>query len=71
MRAGVAATVAGLGPPDAAHELVVALRLEGGTALLARITADAARRLALAPGRPILALIKSTSIEVAATEGAA
>jgi molybdate transport system ATP-binding protein len=33
-------------------------------ALLARVTPDAIARLALAPGGPVLALIKSTSIEV-------
>jgi len=33
-------------------------------ALLSRVTPDAILRLALAPGCPVLALIKSTSIEV-------
>jgi molybdate transport system ATP-binding protein len=33
-------------------------------ALLARVTPDAIARLALSPGGPVLALIKSTSIEV-------
>jgi molybdate transport system ATP-binding protein len=33
-------------------------------ALLARVTPDAVARLALSPGGPVLALIKSTSIEV-------
>jgi molybdate transport system ATP-binding protein len=33
-------------------------------ALLSRVTSDAVVRLGLAPGRPVLALIKSTSIEV-------
>ncbi len=32
--------------------------------LLSRVTADAARRLALAPGLPILALVKAVAIEV-------
>jgi molybdate transport system ATP-binding protein len=35
-------------------------------ALLARVTPDAIDRLALSPGGPVLALIKSTSIEVLA-----
>jgi molybdate transport system ATP-binding protein len=35
---------------------------DGG--LLSRVTTDAIARLALAPGAPVLALIKSTSIEV-------
>jgi molybdate transport system ATP-binding protein len=33
-------------------------------ALISRVTSDAVLRLALAPGKPVLALIKSTSIEV-------
>jgi molybdopterin-binding protein len=35
-----------------------------GPALLARVTPDAASRLALAPGRPVLALVKSVAIQV-------
>jgi molybdate transport system ATP-binding protein len=37
-------------------------------ALLSRVTSDAVQRLALAPGTPVLALIKSTSIEVLSIE---
>ena len=37
-------------------------------ALPARVTPDAIAPLALSPGRPVLALIKSTSIEVSGDE---
>jgi len=43
--------------------VVVEIALPSG-ALLARVTPDAVVRLRLAPGGPVLALIKSTSIEV-------
>ena len=43
--------------------MMVEIALPDG-ALLARVTPDAVARLALAPGGPVLALIKSTSIEV-------
>ncbi len=59
----LATSVAGIGAPVGA-ELAVELRLPGGAALLARVTADAVRRLELAPGRPVLALVKSTSIAI-------
>jgi molybdate transport system ATP-binding protein len=45
------------------RSVVVEIGLEDG-ALLARVTLDALTRLALLPGSPVLALIKSTSIEV-------
>jgi molybdate transport system ATP-binding protein len=49
---------------DAARRSVlVEIGLADG-ALISRVTSDAIVRLALAPGRPVLALIKSTSIEV-------
>jgi molybdate transport system ATP-binding protein len=48
-------------PSEAA--VLVEIRLPGGT-LLARVTADAIARLSLTPGGSVLALIKSTSIEV-------
>ena len=54
--------------PEAGAELAVELRLPGGDALLARVTTDAVRRLALAPGRPVLALVKSTSVEIMGRE---
>ena len=47
----------------ARRAMMVEIALPDG-ALLARITPDAVVRLALAPGCPVLALIKSTSIEV-------
>lgn len=46
----------------AAHAALVSLELGGGP-LLARVTIDAAERLRLAPGRPVLALIKAMSVD--------
>jgi molybdate transport system ATP-binding protein len=43
--------------------VMVEIALPDG-ALLARVTPDAISRLGLAPGGPVLSLIKSTSIEV-------
>jgi len=43
--------------------VMVEIALSDG-ALLARVTPDAVARLGLVPGGPVLALIKSTSIEV-------
>jgi molybdate transport system ATP-binding protein len=49
---------------DVAHRSVlVEIALPAG-ALISRVTPDAIARLALSPGKPVLALIKSTSIEV-------
>jgi molybdopterin-binding protein len=49
---------------DAARRSVlVEIALSSG-ALISRVTPDAIVRLALSPGAPVLALIKSTSIEV-------
>jgi len=48
---------------DAARTVLVEVALPGG-ALLARVTPDAVARLGLGPGAAVLALIKSTSIEV-------
>jgi len=55
------ATVAGI---DAAgpHEVLVTLRA-GPTPVLARLTRDAAAQLALAPGRAVFALVKSTAFD--------
>ena len=50
-------------PPRGAALVEVALR---GAALLARVTPDAVSRLHLAAGAPVLALIKSMSVEVLA-----
>jgi len=45
------------------RSVLVEIALPSG-ALIARVTPDAIVRLGLAPDRPVLALIKSTSIEV-------
>jgi molybdate transport system ATP-binding protein len=45
------------------HSVIVEIGLPGG-GLLSRVTEDAVVRLGLSPGGPVLALIKSTSIEV-------
>jgi molybdate transport system ATP-binding protein len=45
------------------RSVLVEIALPGG-ALISRVTPDAIVRLALSPGRPVLALVKSTSIEV-------
>ena len=45
------------------RSVLVEIALPSG-ALLARVTPDAIVRLRLSPGAPVLALIKSTSIEV-------
>ena len=45
------------------RSVIVEIGLPSG-GLLSRVTADAVARLGLLPGRPVLALIKSTSIEV-------
>jgi molybdate transport system ATP-binding protein len=47
------------------RSVIVEIGLPGG-GLLSRVTADAVVRLDLSPGQPVLALIKSTSIEVLA-----
>jgi molybdate transport system ATP-binding protein len=49
--------------PEAPGQRLVAL-LAGDVRLLALVTADAVRRLALEPGRPVLALIKAVSVDV-------
>ena len=50
----------------ARRSVLVEIALASG-GLISRVTPDAIVRLALAPGRPVLALIKSTSIEVLGT----
>jgi molybdate transport system ATP-binding protein len=57
------ATVYALTPDPARHATLVQVALEGGF-LLARITPDAVSRLGLAPGRSVLAMVKSVAIEV-------
>jgi molybdate transport system ATP-binding protein len=45
-----------------AHASLVEVMLDGA-GLLARVTPDAVRRLGLAPGKPVLALVKAMAIE--------
>lgn len=59
----VPGTVRRIAQDAARRSVVVEIALPDG-ALLARVTPDAVVQLALAPGSPVLALIKSTSIEV-------
>jgi molybdate transport system ATP-binding protein len=56
-------TVRRIAADPARRAVMVEIALPDG-ALLARVTPDAIARLALSPGGPVLALIKSTSIEV-------
>ncbi len=57
----------GMAADEPAHAAMVSLALGGGR-LLARITFDAAARLDLRPGKPVLALIKSMSVELVQDE---
>jgi molybdate transport system ATP-binding protein len=59
----VAGTVSQIVDDTARRSVLVGIDLPNG-ALLARVTPDAIARLSLSPGSPVLALIKSTSIEV-------
>jgi molybdate transport system ATP-binding protein len=59
----ISGTVRRIASDPARRAVMVEIALPDG-ALLARVTPDAVVRLALAAGRPVLALIKSTSIEV-------
>jgi molybdate transport system ATP-binding protein len=61
----VPGTVRRIASEMARRSVLVEIALSDG-ALLSRVTPDAITRLGLAPGRPVLALIKSTSIEVLA-----
>jgi molybdate transport system ATP-binding protein len=56
-------TVRALAPDSERGAMLVEMTV-GGSALLARVTLDAASRLALSSGAPVLALVKSVSIEV-------
>ncbi len=48
----------------ASHEALRLVHLQvGGIRLLSLVTADAARSLALAPGTPVLALVKAVAVE--------
>jgi molybdate transport system ATP-binding protein len=59
----IAGTVRRIASQAARGSVLVEIALPDG-GLLSRVTSDAISRLGLAPGRPVLALIKSTSIEV-------
>ena len=59
----VPATVRRIADDAARRSVIVEIGLPDG-GLLSRVTADAVVRLGLAPGQPVLALIKSTSVEV-------
>ncbi len=58
----VPAVVVAVGRREAAHAALVELDVGGGQ-LLSRVTVDAAERLALRPGKAVLALVKSMSVE--------
>ena len=59
----VPGTVRHVADHDTRRSALVEIALPDG-GLLSRVTTDAVQRLALLPGAPVLALIKSTSIEV-------
>jgi molybdate transport system ATP-binding protein len=59
----VPGTVLRITEDTASHTVLVELALPGGT-LLSRVTPDAVMRLGLAQGSAVLALVKSTAIEV-------
>jgi molybdate transport system ATP-binding protein len=59
----VPGTVRRIAGDTARRSVIVEIALPGG-ALLSRVTSDAVVRLGLSPGASVLALIKSTSIEV-------
>ena len=59
----VAGTVRRIAKDEVRRSVIVEIGLPSG-GLLSRVTADAVVRLGLSPGKPVLALIKSTSIEV-------
>jgi molybdate transport system ATP-binding protein len=59
----VAGNVRRIASDNTRRSVLVEIALPNGS-LVSRVTSDAIARLALAPGKPVLALIKSTSIEV-------
>jgi molybdate transport system ATP-binding protein len=60
----LAGKVAEINPSNSGGGAQADVRLDcGGAALLARLTAKSVQRLALAPGRPVYAVIKSVSFE--------
>ena len=69
----LAVRVAALAADAARGVVTVSLHAEagGGGLLLAQVTADSARRLALAPDKAVLALVKSVSVVVMTRSGGA
>lgn len=61
----IAGTVRRISEDPSRHTAMVEVGLDGA-ALLARVTPDAVVRLALRPGVPVLALVKSVAVEVLA-----
>jgi molybdate transport system ATP-binding protein len=61
----IAGVVRRIAREDARRSVMVEIGFPDG-ALLSRVTPDAVTRLALTPGSPVLALIKSTAIEILA-----
>jgi molybdate transport system ATP-binding protein len=59
----IAGHVRGITQEPTRHEMLVEIAFDGG-ALLARVTPDAVKLLGLAPGRKVVALVKSVSIEI-------
>jgi molybdate transport system ATP-binding protein len=59
----ISGTVGRIAEDTRHHARLVEVELPNGT-LLSRVTQDAVARLGLLPGRPVLALVKSTAIEV-------
>lgn len=57
------AGVEALTPPRPDGVVLLRLRLEGGAALLSAVTTDAVADLALRPGAPVFAVVKSVAVE--------
>ncbi len=62
----LAGTVASIKEGAVMTEVVVTL--DGGQEVVSAITADSARRLGLAPGSRVVAVIKSTEVMIAVDE---
>ncbi len=62
-------TVEAIGAPRGQGVMLVRVRLEGGPALLSAVTGDAVQALALRPGAPVHAVIKSVAVEGVAPGG--
>jgi molybdopterin-binding protein len=56
----LAGTVESIHVGDVMAEIVVGLK--GGDRVVSAITADSARRLGLAPGKPVTVIVKSTEV---------